>query len=540
MSSLRSFTPVLVIGAGLAGCITALRLADLGFECTLIADGERDGNANSWLAQGGIIYQGRDDDPVLLEMDILEAGHNHNNPLAVRHLAKHGPAAVEEILVNRLNVPFDRNGIDIPNEGEWDLTREGGHSRQRIIHCRDHTGKTIMQSLVKAVKESPNITFLSGHTAIDLLTSHHQTRGMTYRYQLQNRCCGAYVFDGKNNSVRVMFANATVLATGGTGQVYLHTTNAPSATGSGIAMAGRAFARLECMEFVQFHPTTRFHIEPRRVLITEALRGEGAILVNSKGQRFMLNKHERAELAPRDIVARGIMEELLLSGEPCAFLDARPLGRKKLETRFPTIVSLCKERGIDPFSQLIPVVPAAHYHCGGILTDLCGRTTIEGLYSVGECSCTGLHGANRLASTSLLEALLWGKTAAEHIAKTLKDNKNHHKKLHNAIHDWRSPGDDCNDDPALIAQDWATIRNIMWNYVGLTRTEARLDRAFRDIRDLSRHLHNFYKQTPLSKPLIDLFHGCQTAYLITQAALRNRQNLGCHHREKAETCMRRG
>lgn len=529
MSSRRSFTPVLVIGAGLAGCITALRLADQGIEVALICSGVDEENANSWLAQGGIIYRGPDNDSKLLEADIMAAGHGLNNPEAVRFLARKGPDAVEELLVERLGVPFDRLAAGT-REGEWDLTREGGHSTQRIIHCRDHTGQCIMDCLLTAVKESPRIKFLKGYTAIDLLTSLHHTTGMTYRYRLQNLCCGAYVYNENESRVEVMLAAKTVLATGGVGQVYLHTTNTSTANGSGISMASRALVRVEGMEYVQFHPTTLFHLEPRRVLITEALRGEGAVLINARGERFMEGKAERAELAPRDVVSQAIMDELYSTGEPCVFLDATALGASLLEERFPTVLKSCLERGIDARKQPIPVVPAEHYLCGGILTDLAGRTTLENLYSVGECSCTGVHGANRLASTSLLEAVLWGKSAAEDIYDRLDDDFSEIRPMLDAIQDWRPIGTEMNDDPVLIAQDWATIKNTMWNYVGITRTRARLDRAFKEIRELSRHVHDFYKRTPISKPVIDLFHGCQAAYLITQAALRNRDKIGCHNR----------
>ncbi|MDR2162128.1 MAG: L-aspartate oxidase [Desulfovibrio sp.] len=530
MEAQRLYTQVLIIGAGLAGSVAALRLADKGIQVSLLAAGDDVENANSWLAQGGIIYRSEDrDDARLLAEDIFIAGHRHNAPEAVWFLAREGPPAVREMLVERVGAHFDRQHTDGHVEEEWDLTREGGHSRQRILHSADHTGRTIMEAVRAAVLRNPSITVLQGCTAVDLLTSHHHTRGMTYRYQLENRCCGAYVYREDSGLVATMLADVTILATGGAGQVYLHTTNAPSAVGSGIAMASRAFVRLENMEFVQFHPTTLYHLDPRRELITEALRGEGAHLVDSRGRRFMAAHDSRGELAPRDIVARSIVEEMLASGDPCVYLDVSPV-RQNLEKRFPTVLHSCRERGIDVHAQPIPVVPAAHYFCGGILTDLAGRTTLERLYSVGECSCTGVHGANRLASTSLLEALLWGVSAAEDIAARLSGGLESLHRVHEAIVDWQPQGDEKNDDPALLAQDWTAIRNIMWNYVGISRTNSRLIRAFNELRDLSRTLHDFYNSTPLSKPLIDLFHGCLTACLITQAALRNTRDLGCHHR----------
>ena len=528
--SLRSHRPVLVIGAGLAGCTTALCLAEKGVPVTLLAASDSSQNANSWLAQGGIIYRAPEqDDASRLEKDIVTAGHGLNLPDAVSFLAEDGPQTVEELLITHLAVPFDRSEQTPGPSPAWDLTREGGHSTSRIVHCADHTGRTIMEHVQRAVLRHPAITYLQGYTAIDLLTSHHHCQGLVYRYQLENECCGAYVLNETAKTVETMLADVTVLATGGAGQVYLHSSNVSTATGAGLAMASRAFVRLMNMEFMQFHPTTLFHMEPRRFLITEALRGEGAHLINAAGARFMEKRDPRGELAPRDVVSRAIVDELLTTGEPCVFLDVRPV-KHDLEARFPTVLQSCLERGIDIRTQPIPVVPAAHYFCGGILVDRTGRTSLSRLYAVGECACTGLHGANRLASTSLLEALLWGKAAGEDIAKRVLDGLGPFTTLHEDINDWRALGHEHNDDPALIAQDWAAIRHTMWNYVGITRTTARLVRAFEDLRDLSRHLHDFYKSTPLSRPIIELFHGCQTAYLITQAALRNKDDIGCHHR----------
>ena len=528
MTSHRSHSSVLVIGAGLAGCITALRLAGQGIPVTLLSASKNVENANSWLAQGGIIYRSRESgDAERLESDIMDAGHGYNLPGAVAFLAEDGPLAVEELLIEHLHVPFNKQ----PEEENWSLTREGGHSAQRILHCADHTGRTIMEHVMHAIENDPAITLLKGYSAIDLLTSHHHASSMIYRYQLEDHCCGAYVLNENNGIVETMLADITVLATGGAGQVYLHTSNSSTATGSGIAMASRAFVRLMNMEYMQFHPTTLFHIEPRRVLITESLRGEGARLVNAAGERFMERYDPRADLAPRDVVARGIVDELLTTGEPCVFLDLSDV-KQDLESRFPTVLQSCLARGVDIRKEAIPVVPAAHYFCGGVLVDRQGKTSLSRLYSVGECSCTGIHGANRLASTSLLEALLWGKSAADDIAGRIKSGLDSMRHIQADIRDWTPSGDEHNDDPALIAQDWSTIRNTMWNYVGITRTTDRLFRAFEDLRDLSSRLHNFYKSTPMSRPILDLFHGCQTAYLITQAALRNKNDIGCHHRVK--------
>ncbi len=527
--SVRQRVNVLIIGAGLAGSTAALTLADAGFEVSLVAAGPELDGGNSSLAQGGIIHRPDPGDIPFLEKDILVAGHYHNSLRAVRYLAYKGPETVQRILLDRLRVPFDRNGDDKLN-----FTREGGHSAPRIIHCADHTGRSIMLCMLAAVREHPNIHVLTGHTAVDLITTHHHSRQQSYRYQLTNQCLGAYIFNETDREVETVLADWTILATGGVGRVYLHSTNGPGAIGAGLSMAQRAGVRLDNMEYVQFHPTSLFHRAPQRFLITEALRGEGARLINSRGEAFMARYDQREDLAPRDIVSRAIADEMLHSGDDCVYLD---LSRVKLDVaaRFPTIYKHCLDIGIDITRQPIPVVPAAHYFCGGILTDLHGRTTLARLYSVGECSCTGLHGANRLASTSLLEALLWGYSAGRHIAnRTRHDSiplgRGLSSRLLASIPDWESPGNEQLDDPVLINQDWATIRNTMWNYVGITRSSARLKRAFEDLRDLERHLHDFYKRTSLSKPLIDLFHGSRTAYIITQAALRNRGSLGCHYR----------
>jgi len=526
MSTYRHITPVLIIGSGIAGCTTALSLADSGVECTLITSGDSLDNGNSALAQGGIVYKATAGDPRLLEKDILTAGHNRNYKTAVRYLCTKGPESVRRILVERLNIPFAKASPD--SECEWDLTREGGHMVPRILHCADYTGRAIMDGLIQAVTTHPNITVLTNRTAVDLLTSHHHTRDQEFRYQLNNQCVGAYVFNEKLRHVETMLANYTVLATGGVGQIYLHSTNSPASIGSGLAMASRAGARIHNAEYVQFHPTALFHRSERRFLITEAMRGEGARLVNAKGEPFMQRYDTRADLAPRDIVARAIVEEMLKKGEDCVYLD--PSGVKHdLAMRFPTIFRRCLDLGIDIRRELIPVVPAAHYFCGGILADPRGRTTLERLYAVGECNCTGVHGANRLASTSLLEALLWGHSSADDICKRITRRLS--RRLRDAVPDWDPTGEEHNDDPALIAQDWARIRHTMWNYVGITRTTSRLSRAVEDMGQLAKNVHDFYKRTPLSKRLIDLFHGCQAAHVITLAAKRNRQSIGCHYRE---------
>ena len=528
-SQTRGRATVLVIGSGIAGGIAALTLAEAGVDVALVNSGPELGNGNSSLAQGGIVYRAGNDSPAALAKDIMEAGAEHNYAQAVRHICQQGPAAVQDMLLDRLRIPFNRAAAETSQE--WDLTLEGGHSSHRILHCADYTGRAIMDSLLAAIAKSPNINLLRGRTAVDLITSHHHSQSMEFRYQLPNRCAGAYVFNETLGRVETLLADFTVLATGGVGQVYLHSTNAPNAVGSGLTMAHRAGVRIENAEFVQFHPTAFYQRHAPRFLITEAMRGEGARLTNSQGEAFMGRYDRRADLAPRDIVARSIAEEMLRLDDECVYLDASFCLSHPIAERFPTIYAHCLAAGLDITQNPIPVVPAAHYFCGGILTDLSGRTSLSALYAVGECACTGVHGANRLASVSLLEAVLWGRSCAQDITRRLKSKRSlAPKKLHTAIPDWESPGTDHNDDPTLISQDWSSIRNTMWNYVGITRSTARLQRAFEELRQLSRRITDFYSSTPLSRPLIELMHGCHAAFIITEAARRNKNSLGCHYR----------
>ncbi|WP_461209549.1 L-aspartate oxidase [Desulfocurvus sp. DL9XJH121] len=527
MDSLRFKTQVLIIGSGIAGGTTALTLADAGLEVTLITADDALDKGNTTLAQGGIIYRAEDDDPRELEADILTAGWKINNRRAVRYLARRGPRAVEEMLFDRLKVGFARN-----EDGSWDLVREGGHGKSRILHTADYTGRSIMDCLKQEVLRTANITVLTRRTAVDLLTTHHHSTNLDFKYQLTNQCCGAYVLNQDLGQVETILADYTVLATGGMGQIYLHTTNTASSIGSGMVMAARAKAKTVNAEYVQFHPTSLFHRAPRKFLISEAVRGAGAKLVNSKGEPFMQRHDPRADLAPRDIVARAIQEEMLTTGEDCVFLDAANYVSRDIASNFPTILEKCREIGVDMTREAIPVVPAAHYFCGGVLTDTRGRTTLERLYACGECACTGLHGANRLASTSLLEGLVWGMAAGQDIAARYGSRAGLSHRMADAMPDWVNPGNVHNEDPALIAQDWASLRHTMWNYVGITRTDDRLHRAFDDMRSLYRHLQDFYRRTPMSKALVDLFHGAYAAYIVTLASMRNTETKGCHYRVK--------
>ncbi len=527
MNDTRLHCDALIIGSGIAGCVAALTLAEQGHDVIIITTGDKLTTGNTELAQGGIVYRNKNDDPHILEKDIQTAGWEHNYSRAVRYLCRKGPEVLHTIFLDKYQIPFNQR-----KPGDWYLTKEGGHSLARILYCDDHTGRNIIEVLANEVERHDNIRALTQRTAIDLLTTQHHAQHMDFKYGLSNQCVGAYVFNKVLNKVETVMANFTLLATGGIGQIYLHTTNTQGSIGSGLAMASRAGARLMNCEYVQFHPTALYGASKRgerRFLVSEAVRGEGAVLVNGKGHPFMTDYDSRADLAPRDIVTRAIMEEMLQSGDDCVYLDVSRV-KNDVSKRFPTIYQRCRQIGVDMKCDMVPVVPAAHYFCGGILVDTRGRSTLDRLYAAGECSCTGVHGANRLASTSLLEGLLWGYSAGEDMGKRLARTARLGKKLNKAIPDWIHRDNKYNEDPALIAQDWANIRNTMWNYVGVSRTTERLARAFSDLRKLTKDLQDFYRETALSKTIIDLFHGSQAAYIITLAALRNKKTRGCHFR----------
>lgn len=524
----RTRVPALVIGTGIAGLTAALALAKRGVRVLLVTKADAPDDCNTRHAQGGIIYFGKRDSPSSLVRDVLAAGAGLCNAEAVRFLAQEGPRVVEEVLIGDAGVPFTRT-----REGDLDFTREGAHSVARIVHSADATGKAIELALLARVRSERNVKVWTGATAVDLITARHHSTDVQQRYALQDPCLGAYVLD--EDGVHTVLADFTVLATGGVGRLFLHTTNTRHAIGDGLTMAARAGAAVLNLEYVQFHPTTLYHPDAERFLISEALRGEGAVLVNRAGEAFMPRYDaERKDLAPRDVVTRAIVEEMTGRGEPCVYLDLahhyEGKGRTAIRDRFPTIASTCAKFGIDISSEPIPVVPAAHYFCGGVLADLEGKTTIRNLYAVGEVSCTGLHGANRLASTSLLEGLVWGAHAARSIFERIEKGHTFAPAVFRAIPDWKAPGNARNEDPALIQQDWTTIRNTMWNYVGIVRTGERLGRAVADIRDLEKRLSRFYHETKISREIVDLFHGVHASHLIAQAALKNPVSRGCHYR----------
>jgi len=505
----------LVIGAGLAGSAYALRAAKLGLSTELLSLSDPLA-ANSDWAQGGIIYD-VGHDPESLARDILEASDHTSNPAAVEQLVREGPGAVKELLIDELGVDFDRGA-----DGGLDFTREGGHSVRRIIHAKDATGHAILTAVARQVGASPRITRRAGFVAIDLLTLSHNSADPADRYQPLT-CFGAYALDTATGQIVAIVAKKTVLATGGLGQIFLHTTNQPGSVGHGVAMAYRVGARLVDMEYVQFHPTVFARKNAPRFLITEALRGEGAVLVNARGRRFMDGIHPLGSLAPRDIVARAIHQELAASGEPCVFLDLTAMAPGFIRERFPNIFERCMAHGLDITREPISVVPAAHFACGGVHADLNGRTNIRHLCAIGETACTGLHGANRLASTSLLECLTSAKFAA--IADA-GDIAREAFRLPRPS-PWESPKREA--DLVLVRQDMLQIQHTMWNYAGVVRSQRRLTRARRILLELREEIQSFYRGCRPTRELVELRNAVQTALLVVHAAALNPVSKGCHY-----------
>jgi L-aspartate oxidase len=432
---------------------------------------------------------------------------------------REGPAAVRELLLDELHVGFDRDAA-----GGLDFTREGGHSERRIIHSKDTTGHAILSTIAMRVDTTPGITRRTGFSAVDLLTLSHNTEGIADRYAPLT-CFGAYALDTASGEVCAIVAKKTILATGGLGQIFLHTTNQPGSVGHGVAMAYRVGARLIDLEYVQFHPTVFFKKNAPRFLVTEALRGEGAVLVNSRGQRFMDAIHPRGSLAPRDVVSRAIHQELAASGETCVFLDLSAMKPEFIRSHFPTVTARCAEHGVDVTREPIPVVPAAHFACGGVHSDLAGRTNVRHLNAIGETGCTGLHGANRLASTSLLECLTSAKFTAQADAADIRSADTEFRLP--APRPWESPVREA--DPVLIRQDLQLVQNTMWNYAGVIRSPKRLTRARRILLELREEIQSFYRGCRVTRDLVELRNAIQTALLVVHAASLNPRSKGSHY-----------
>ena len=504
---------VLIIGSGLAGQSLALRLAE-SRRVALASKRTLADSASAW-AQGGIAAVLDPHDTIQSHVDdTLVAGAGLCDADATRFVVENSKAAIKWLI--ELGVPFTP---DNETDLGFHLTREGGHSQRRIIHAADATGAAVQATLIDKVRQHPNITVFEKHIAVDLINRAHLNGGGG------QRCLGAYVLDIEKDEVVTLGATHTVLSTGGAGKVYLYTSNPDTATGDGIAMAWRAGCRVANMEFIQFHPTCLYHPHAKSFLITEAMRGEGGLLRLPPAfgsHRFMPDHDERAELAPRDVVARAIDFEMKKRGLDCVFLDMTHKSEDFLKEHFPNIHARCLELGINIATQPIPVVPAAHYTCGGVVTDLSGRTDLPGLYAVGETSYTGLHGANRLASNSLLECLVFSAAAADHILS-------HPADAAVALPEWDESRVTDADEAIVISHNWDELRRFMWDYVGIVRTNKRLERAQHRIRLLEKEIDEYYANFRISNDLIELRNLVLTAHLIIRSALRRHESRGLHY-----------
>lgn len=498
----------LIIGSGLAGLSLALKLAHRQRVGIVTKKHLLDG-ASAW-AQGGIAAVQTPEDSIESHIrDTEMAGAGLCDPATTRFVVEHGAAAIHWLVEQ--GVPFSREHAE---DASYHLTREGGHSQRRIIHAADATGRAVQQTLSAQVLSHPNITVLEHHIAVDLITGKKLGR-------TEQRCYGAYVLDTASGKVKTFSAAHTVLATGGAGKVYLYTTNPDTATGDGIAMGWRAGCRVANMEFMQFHPTCLYHPHAKSFLISEAVRGEGGLLRLPDGTRFMPRHDERAELAPRDVVARAIDYEMKKHGLDCVYLDISHQPEAFLREHFPTIYARCLALGIDIARQPIPVVPAMHFTCGGVMTDLRARTDLDHLYAVGETAYTGLHGANRLASNSLLECLVFADAAAQDILATPAAAPA-------PLPAWDESRVTDADEMVVVSHNWDELRRCMWDYVGIVRTTKRLERAAHRIRLLQEEIAEYYRNFLVSADLLELRNLVVTADLIVQSALSRHESRGLH------------
>jgi L-aspartate oxidase len=508
-------TDILIIGSGIAGLSLALKASHYA-DVTLVTKKESADTATNW-AQGGIAaVTARDDDFLLHEDDTIKAGAGLCHDDAVRLVVETAPQRIRELM--DLGVRFTRY------DGELSLGREGGHSKSRILHHHDHTGQEIESVLLQQARASGRLTLIEHHLMIDLLVEPRPRDAR--QSNRKQRCFGAYVLDTMHDVVKTITAKAVVLATGGSGMVYLHTTNPTIATGDGVVAAWRAGAMVGDLEFFQFHPTTLWEPDSdggSRALITEALRGFGAVLKNRRGERFMEKYDSRQELAPRDIVARAIDAEMKKWGDPYVLLDCSHLSTERLQLEFPHIDRICRARGLDFTQQPLPVVPAAHYQCGGVVTDLDAKTTIEGLFAVGEVAMTGLHGANRLASNSLLEAVVFADQAAKSCQKWLQEAP-----ALPVAEDWSAEGTVNQEEWVLVEHNRDAIRKIMWDYVGIVRSTFRLERARRRMTLFKQEVDEFYRRTRVNEPLLELRNMTILADLIVRSAMSRKESRGLH------------
>lgn len=508
---------VVIVGSGAAGLTAALKLAP-HMRVAVLSKGEMAGGSTRW-AQGGIAAVLEATDSIQSHIDdTLVAGAGLCGEEAVRYVVERGRDAIESLI--DLGVEFDRVNQAHEDGYDYHLTREGGHSHRRIIHAADATGKAVQKTLNQRVLDEPNIDVYEHHVAIDVITNRHLEKQGGYEDQAH----GAYVLNLKKNRVETFSARATIIATGGASRVYLYSSNPDASTGDGIAMAWRAGCRVTNMEFNQFHPTCLYHPDAKTFLITEAMRGEGAMLRGKDGKRFMLNYDERAELAPRDIVARAIDSEMKRTGAENVWLDITHKDADFVISHFPTIYRHCLKLGIDITTDHIPVVPAAHYTCGGVHVGMNARTDLTRLYAIGECAHTGLHGANRMASNSLLECLVMGSAAAEDILKRRDDMP-----APAFARAWDESQVTDSDEEVVVSHNWKELRRFMWDYVGIVRTDKRLQRAKRRVDLLAAEIHEYYGNFRVTADLLELRNLVTVADLIVRSAQLRRESRGLHY-----------
>ena len=505
---------VLIVGSGLAGLSAALLLSQQYRVAILTKRAVREGSSG-W-AQGGIAAVWDKEDSFAAHVDdTLVAGAGLCDLKATQFVVEQAPNSIAWL--QKLGVPFSE---EAGQAGQLHLTREGGHSARRIVHVTDATGAAVQQTLIEKVKQSPNVTLFEHHTLVDLITTAKLGQAG------DSRCVGLYALDDDTDEVLTFQAPHTILATGGAGKVYLYTTNPDTATGDGIAAAWRAGCSVQNMEFIQFHPTCLYHPHAKSFLISEAVRGEGGRLLLPDGTRFMPAHDPRAELAPRDVVARAIDFEMKKGGFDCVYLDISHQPLAFIQEHFPNIYARCLELGIDMSKQPIPVVPAAHYTCGGVRTDLSARTDVAGLYAVGEAACTGLHGANRLASNSLVECMVFARAATHFIANELAD---HATPQALALPAWDDSRVTDADESVVISHNWDELRRFMWDYVGIVRTNKRLERAAHRVALLQAEIQEFYAHFHVTRDLLELRNLVQVADLIIQSAMARHESRGLHY-----------
>jgi len=503
---------VLIIGSGLAGLTSALKLAN--HKKVLIVSKREILDSSSQWAQGGVAAVMSNEDSIESHVKDTEfVGGGLTDPKVASFVASHGKDAIQWL--NDLHVPFSRDDTT----HQFHLTKEGGHSHRRVVHAKDATGRAIQATLSEQVKAHANITILENHIAVDLIT---EKKSLKVDHIKSNRCLGAYILNNKTGKVITVSAQETILAAGGVSKVYLYTTNPDVSTGDGVAMAWRAGCRVANMEFIQFHPTCLFHPKAKSFLISEIVRGEGGLLKLPDGSRFMDEYDARGELASRDIVARAIDFEMKKRGIDCVYLDISHKSPDFIKSHFPTIYARCLELGIDITKEWIPVVPAAHYSCGGVMTNLAGQSDLAHLYAIGETAYTGLHGANRLASNSLLECLVFGEAVAKHILQSKVDTTSFE------LPHWDESRVTDADEEILITHTWNELRRFMWNYVGIVRTNKRLSRALHRIHMLRDEVHEFYTNFKVSHNLIELRNLLQVAELIVESAIARHESRGLH------------